>query len=108
MLGSPFGQGGSPLHALQVAQALHLVFTVQHLEEVTLMGTTVGYGYHLWGKGKTILLHLAGEIKWSVKVPVEQYGACSSCCFTVIHRGFCWMGTVGFEGFVLFGSCLCA
>lgn len=106
MLGSPLGRAGSPLPALQVAQAPHVVFAVQHLEEVTLVGTTVGYGYHLQGRGKTIPLHPAVEIRWSVKVPVEQYGACSSRCFTVIHRGFCWMGTVGFEGFVLFGSCL--
>lgn len=115
MLGSALGGTGSPLPALQAAQAPHLVFAVQHLEEVTLvglqllcpMGPTIGYGYHLRGRGKTIPLHPVLEVRWSGKVTGEQHGACSSHCFTVIPRGFCRVGTVGgFVGFVLFGSCL--
>lgn len=91
MLGSALGGAGSPLPALQVAQAPLLIFAVQHLEEVTLVGLqllcpvrpTIGHGYHLQGRDKAIPLHLALEIRWSVKVTWEQRGASSSHCFTV-------------------------
>lgn len=74
------GGAGSPLPALQATQAPRLLFAVQHLEKVTLVGLqplqpvgTVRYGYDLQGRGRTTPLHPASEIWWSAKVPGEQH-----------------------------------
>lgn len=111
MLGSALGGARSLLPALQAAQAPHLVFAVQHLEEVTVVGLqllrpvgpTIGYGYHLQGRGKTILLGLALEVRWSVKVTGEQHGACSSHCFAIIQGDFVGWGLGDLKGLFSLG-----
>lgn len=67
------------------------------------VGLMIGYGYHLQGRGKTIPLHLALEIRWSVKVTGEQHDARFSHCFTVIQRDFVGWGLSDLKGLFCLG-----
>lgn len=66
------GGAGSLLPAPQAAQTPHLLFSVEHLVEITVVGLTVRHCYHLQGRGKSLLL----EPGWDRATFAGPQGVC--------------------------------
>lgn len=66
------GGAGSLLPGPQAAQTPHLLFSVEHLVEITVVGLTVRHRYHLQGRGKNLLL----EPDWDRATSARQQGVC--------------------------------
>lgn len=101
------GAAGSLLPTPHVAQAVHLFFSVEHLEEVAVVGLqlvwpvglTVRHRYHLWWRCNHHVTAGQGVNYQAVIVTVtwsnpgwEQCNACSSDCFPVT-----WGGVVAWD-----------
>lgn len=95
------GGAGSLLPGPQAAQTPHLLFSVEHLVEITVVGLTVRHRYHLQGRGKNLLLEpdwtgppLHANRGSAVRVLMEQPWLGAVCCyrFPVIMFGGDWGG----------------